>query len=501
MNASTRAAKTKAERPVKGLRRCWRQMPIRWRLTIWYGGSMGLLLIGFSVLVWTMTSGWIQQQLDMELREELAELQQAIDDSTTDESLRDNVGLWSKLHEPHGFEFELRTTEDRLLMRSQLLTAADAELSVVAGRGQEARSVEISGIGRRRVLFVHTTVLGVPRELWISATEDGHRSLLKQLLFALVFAGAIAKICAAVGGYFLSRRALRPVESIAATAASISASQLTGRIVPHNHYDELGQLSHTINSMLDRLDDSFSELKRFTADAAHELRTPLTLLRNELEVCLRKPRTEAEYRAALTRALGDTERICGLSEQLLELSRGDSGQLMTRDDVPIAALLTDVVAHFQPVAIQKDVTVELDDSLRCSIASDDEDSVLTSGVAVSGDCLLLRRLFLNVVDNAVKYTPAGGWVKIEGHSAADEIRITIQDSGRGIAAEHLPHIFERFYRVDNSRATTTGGTGLGLAICRSIAEAHGGTISLSSVVGSGTQVTICLPAKMLAENH
>lgn len=454
---------------------------------------MGLLLIGFSVLVWTMTSGWIQRQLDMELREELCELQQAIDDSTDDHSLKGNVSLWAELHEPHGFEFEIRAVGGDLLMQSQTLTDADTALSVFAGRGKEPCSLNIPAVGRRRVLFVNSTVIGEPCQLWISATEEGHRSLLRQLLFALLFAGAIAKICAVAGGYFLSRRALRPVESIAATAASISASQLTGRIVPHNQYDELGQLSHTINSMLDRLDESFSELKRFTADAAHELRTPLALLRNELEVCLRKPRSAEEYRSALTSALEDTHRVCALSEQLLELARGDAGRLNAGDDVPIAALLNDVATHVQLAAMQKGVTITLDDSLGGVSAGEGEESELANGVTVLGDCLLLRRLFLNVVDNALKFTPEGGWVRIEGRSTAEEILITISDSGPGIAPEHVPHVFERFYRVDDSRATATGGTGLGLAICRNIAESHGGTISVSSTPGSGTQVCISLP--------
>jgi len=442
-----------------------------------------------------MTNEWLISQADLELTEELAELLESIDSSSDGAALRQNIDVWSELHEPYGFDYEIRTEDGRLLMQSQRLAHAGESLSTAASSVGTVQSRDVPELGRLRVQETAITVLGNPRRLWIAVSQSEQQQLLHQLATVLLTAGLVVMLGAAGGGYLLSRRALRPVDEITRTAALISSNRLDERIAVENPHDELGRLASTLNTMLDRLDQSFGELKRFTADAAHELRTPLTLLRNQLEVCLRKSRSAADYEETLRSALDDTQRICRLAEQLLELARGDSeSQPVATDPVPLAALLTDVVTQLDRIARPNDVTIELDESLTCSAFDDDDNaSSFADGVAISGDCARLRRLFVNLLDNAVKHTPAGGSVRVHSETISSMIRVTIEDSGCGISAEHLPHIFDRFYRADDSRVTATGGTGLGLAICRSIVEAHSGTIEVTSEPGQGTQVLVSLP--------
>lgn len=470
------------------------QLPIRWRLTIWYAGSLCLLLVGFSGLVWAMTNSWLLSQVDLELTEELAELQESIDSSSDETTLQENVDGWSQLHEPYGFDFEIRTEDGALLMRSQRLTQVGESLDTGTAPVETVYSHDLPKLGRLRVKETAITMLGHQRRLWIAVTEAEQQRLLDRLGMVLLIAGVVVMAGAAGGGYFLSRRALRPVDEITATAAMISANRLSNRIVVENPHDELGRLALTLNTMLDRLDGSFAELKRFTADAAHELRTPLTLLRNELEVCLRKSRSADDYEQTVRSALDDTQRMCRLTEQLLDLARGDSNSQTANDPVPLAALMKDVVSQLDSNARLADVTIELDGCLKCAVSTDEgEELSLVNGVAISGDCIRLRRLLFNLLDNAVKYSPNGGHIRIYAETINQRVRIIVEDSGCGISPNHLPHIFDRFYRVDGSRASTTGGTGLGLAICRSIVEAHGGIIDITSEPGRGTQVTVSLP--------
>ncbi len=472
------------------------QMSIRWRLTIWYASSLCLLLIGFSVIFWSMTNAWLTSQSDAELDEELVELLDSIHISNDDMSLTTNVGDWSRLHEPYGFEFEIRSADGTILMRSERLTHAEVSLNTIQPAPDTITNYLAPGVGLLRVKDVDVEVLGQPKQLWIAMSQVEQQTLLRQLSGVLFTAGLVVMFGAIAGGYLLSRRVLHPIDQITKTAERITANGLDSRITIENPHDELGRLVQTLNMMLDRLDLSFAELKRFTADAAHELRTPLTLLRSQLEVTLRQARSDEEYERALRSALDDTQRVCSLAEQLLELTRGDDdNRLATNDSVPVAALIADVVAQLKPLAEAKGVVIEVDPSLAwTSREYEGKGTDPTSAVAVSGDCVRLRRLFLNVLENAVKYTPAGGQVRLHADTSQDAVTIHVVDSGCGITEEHLPRVFDRFYRVDRSRTTTTGGTGLGLAICRSIAEAHSGTIEISSTPTEGTDVAVFLPA-------
>jgi heavy metal sensor kinase len=301
----------------------------------------------------------------------------------------------------------------------------------------------------------------------------------RELLFTFLLTGPLALLAAVGGGYFLARRALAPVDRITATANQITADQLSRRIEFPNPDDELGALGQTLNRMIGRLEQSFAEMQRFTADAAHELRTPLAVIRNEAEVALRAPRSPESYCQVLENLLEEVNRLSKVAEQLLFLSRQDAGlQPPTQEELVTEDLLQDVVGNMQLVAQEKGVSLVLQENVPCRIMS---------------NARQLRRALYNLLDNALKYTQPPGRVTVLGVASANHWQVTITDTGIGIPPEHLPHVFERFYRVDPARAGDGGGAGLGLAICRSIIQGLRGRIDLESQAGRGTTVRVIIP--------
>jgi heavy metal sensor kinase len=287
-------------------------------------------------------------------------------------------------------------------------------------------------------------------------------------------------LLASLGGYWMSRRALAPVDEITQSARSISAQNLAMRLVVPQTGDELERLATTLNEMLSRLDAAFQRITQFTADASHELRTPVSVMRTSAELALRKPRTEAEYRDAMSQILAETEKVSRLIEQLLLLARADSSSTT----IPIARTnLNDILEKVWRQAS----TLPESKNLKS------EQFIPQAPVWVRGDPASLERLFLILVDNAVKYTSDGGRIELR-LSIDDGFAVTeIRDTGIGIAPEDIPHIFDRFYRADRARSRETGGTGLGLAIGRWIADAHGGEIRVQSKPSKGSSFQVRLP--------
>jgi heavy metal sensor kinase len=269
-----------------------------------------------------------------------------------------------------------------------------------------------------------------------------------------------------------------------ADADQITASRLDRRLDIPNPNDELGRLGATLNGMIGRLERSFEEIRRFTADAAHELRTPLTVMRNVAEVALRSPRQPEQYCRVISDMLEEVERLTRLAEQLLFLCREDAGLIpLAATRMQLDDLVRDAAEHMSVVAAAKGLTLEWGRLAACPIR---------------GDADQLRRLLFNLLDNAIKFTPAGKIVRVALEQSEGEARIVVEDTGIGIPAEHLPHVFKRFYRVDPARGQEMDGTGLGLAIGRSIAEAHGGHLTIESTVGQGTRVTVAVPMRTSA---
>jgi heavy metal sensor kinase len=285
-----------------------------------------------------------------------------------------------------------------------------------------------------------------------------------------------------MGGYWMSRRALAPVDAITLEAKAIGADNLSQRLAVPKTGDELQRLSETLNEMMGRLDQAFQRVTRFTADASHELRTPLALMRTTAELALRGKQPEKEYREALEQILSELERTSQLVENLLLIARADSGgSKLHTSDIDLTQAVREACLQATPLFQAKHIKFE--------------SHLPDRPIAVRGDAQALRGLFLILIDNAVKYTPPEGSVTVSACETNKTAVVTVADTGIGIPPEDLPRIFERFYRVDKARSREQGGAGLGLSIGRWIVEAHGGTINIESDPGGGTTVHVGLPTR------
>ncbi|HSR09827.1 MAG TPA: heavy metal sensor histidine kinase [Thermodesulfobacteriota bacterium] len=297
------------------------------------------------------------------------------------------------------------------------------------------------------------------------------------LTMAAIF--PVALLLAGGGGWLLARRALRPVDQMAEAARRISAEHLATRLEDTGANDELSRLAKTLNEMLSRLDASFRQIRQFSADASHELQTPLTILKGEIEVALRSARKPEEYERVLRSSLEEIERIARLVDGLLLLARADAGVLrMDIRPTDLKRVAEQVYGQATVLAEKKGVDLRLGTVEEISVPADPE---------------RLRRVLLNLVENAVKYTPCGGRVTISLGRRGDRAAVRVRDTGMGIAPEERERIFDRFYRSADARARGEGGAGLGLCIARSIVEAHRGTIEVESAPGQGSTFTVLLP--------
>jgi two-component system OmpR family sensor kinase len=291
-------------------------------------------------------------------------------------------------------------------------------------------------------------------------------------------------LLASVGGWVLARRALKPVDEITQAARRISGENLAGRVQETGTGDELDRLGKTLNDMLGRLDDFLGQIRQFSADAAHELQTPLTILKGEIEVALRSPRSPEEYQRVLHSSLEEIERISSLVAGLLLLARADRGVLRL---------------DLQPLELPK-ILAEVGDQVR--LLAENHGVSLDYGVmepaVIQGDGEHFKRLLLNLMDNAIKYTPPGGRVTLSLRCEEKWAHVTVSDTGLGLTADEQAQIFNRFYRAAAARSQGGGGAGLGLSIAQSIAAAHGGKIEVASAPGQGSTFTISLPADCTA---
>jgi two-component system heavy metal sensor histidine kinase CusS len=289
----------------------------------------------------------------------------------------------------------------------------------------------------------------------------------------------LALALSAVVGYGIARRGVRPLERIARTARDITSTRLDSRIDHSRLPAEVASLAITFNEMLGRLQESFERLSRFSADIAHELRTPVSNLRGETEVALKRARTPDEYRETLASSLEEYERLTRLIDSLLFLARAEHPETrIARERLNVARELWTVVEFHEATAAERGVVLRVD---------------APPTLEVEADRTLFQRAVGNLLANALAYTPSGGTVTVRGVAEGPYCQIHVVDTGQGVAAEDLPHVFDRFYRADKSRATTAGNLGLGLAIVRSIARLHGGRVELTSQIGHGTQATLIFP--------
>ncbi len=465
-------------------------MSIRARLTLWYGGILALLLVLFGGALYGILQGSLLTNVDRTLADTAREVQTGVRRqvrlTVPDLNLLEVVEVPRDVFAAPGIFVQI-------LYPSRAIAVASANLRgqplpdlseqvwerVLAGQ-VDVRTVE-AGSARLRMRSELILFEGRPAPLILQVAES-LRSVdeaLQSLLQLLLFAGVLGLLLAIVGGALLARQALAPIARVTSTVRRIAATEDLGERVPQPQVqDEVGQLILTYNEMLDRLQRLFRGQQRFIADVSHELRTPLAAIRGNLEVLQRGAQAEP---AMLREALSDIERevvrLARMVADLLALARADAGVHLERRPVELDRLLLEVYREARQLA----------QGIELRLGSEDQ-------VAVLGDEDRLKQLLLNLVDNSLKYTPAGGTVTLSLYREGPWACVAVADTGRGISSEDLPHIFERFYQGQGEGRRS--GMGLGLSIARWVADEHGGHITVESQEGRGSTFTVWLPSSL-----
>jgi two-component system, OmpR family, sensor kinase len=476
---------------------------VRIRLTLWYTGVLALVLILLAVVTYLFYARDIWQRIDSNLFELSdafvatfhAELGLQTDQEAVKSAAREAI-----------VEHRFRDTVFALLEPDGEVLASSLELPAVGGSKEQIgpeifRSDSFQSLAMRPRLpasllrnvaggkagfRAYTRPLNVDGESYrLVAMQSLHprRELLEDVRNTFLWIIPIALVLASVGGYFLARKSLAPVVAMAIQAQSMGAQNLQGRLAVPNRRDELGQLALSFNQLLDRLDQAFERQRRFISDASHELRTPVAILRGEADVTLsRSDRSPEEYRESLAILRDESQRLMHIIEDLFTLTRADAGQYpIALREFYLDELTGEILHQARSLVIPKQI------ALKSSIEPE---------LLFRGDEALLRRLLLNLLENAIKYTPVGGAIHLKVGKDANKFVVSVTDSGLGIPPDLRERIFERFFRVDKARAraeSDTGGAGLGLSIARWIAEAHDGRLVVSRSDATGSTFTATFP--------
>jgi heavy metal sensor kinase len=461
-----------------------RPQSIRTRLTVWYVS----VFAGVLLLFWGLTGSFLFFQLRSQLDH------YAIQDVETIEGLLyfDAAGRLILHEDYHNHPesrqvlerlVEVRSPDGNVLYRNERLhnqALGGAPLPGEGEGGYSPRTVRLADGTPVRMVSRRHVMDGHPLMIRLAYSEEPIRSRFDELALASLFAMPIVLALAGLAGYLLAQRVLAPLEEMACRAEQITSERLDERLPTGEVGDELGHLARVFNGLLARLEQSFEQLRRFTSDASHELRTPLTSIRSVGEVALQKDGGREDYRDTIGSMLEEVNRLTALVDSLLTISRADAGRIQLHPTAFSAMDLAREAAGLFDVLIEEksqQIAVEGDESLR-----------------ITGDRVFLRQAVVNIIHNAVKYSPSGGAISVSVHDDPEgKVRLDIVDSGPGIPPEHADKIFDRFYRVDESRSREAGGAGLGLAIAQWAVRLHGGDIYLRSRQGQGSMFQICLP--------
>jgi heavy metal sensor kinase len=454
---------------------------IKFRFTIWYLLVLAVLLIALSAGVYFYLSRSLYQSLDDSLILRSSQLSNipAILESIRQGEFQEELGEIVILYFYSGDQLaEVSPRGINITLSHELISQAIAGTSLFTTI-QTAESEGLRLLAVPMIISISGPPPGIqPAALVIARSTKQIDQALAGLLRTLITAVPLALALAAGGGIFLARRALKPVGKIAQTAQEIEETDLSRRINV-NTKDELGRLAATLNAMIGRLEKAFQRQKQFTSDASHELRTPLAVIEAESSLALQKERPSSDYRQSLEIISQESRQMSSLIDQLLTLARADAGKEQWNfTEVNLGKLISNLSTDVEILCQEKGLTFQLDQ---------------LQDLVVKGDEARLRELFMNLMDNAIRYTPAPGTVSVSLRREGQMAVVAITDTGIGIPAEDIPFIFERFYRADKSRSRAEGGTGLGLAICRYIAEAHGGKIEVESQVRAGSTFSVWLP--------
>jgi two-component system, OmpR family, sensor kinase len=456
----------------------------RLRITAWYVAFFSLLFVLFGVFLYGVLARGLAGRVDETLTSEADTAVALLEDEMVEEN-----GDTLKAATAAVGGMRLRGSRVAVLLGGRLLAASapagPGEFeAIAAGSGAPAARAVLATVPRfgRHGVRVASRVMAIGgNRFLILAVQplDAIAADLELVRRVLFLALPLLVAVAAIGGYLLATRSLRPLNWMAAQAREITGSSLHKRLEIGHAAEELAAMAASFNELLARLDRSFETMRRFVADASHELRTPLAVIRGEADVALSHERGSAEYRESLEIVLDEARRLSRLVDDLLNLARADAGNTRLQiEEFYFNDLVGECCRSLQSVAAARGV--ELD----CRPAED---------LPFRGDEELLRRLVLNLLDNAIRYTPPGGKVSASVEDGGPQLRVRICDTGPGIPPEAAPYVFERFYRADKARSREDGGFGLGLAIVKWIAEAHHGTVELASRPGAGTIATVTLP--------
>lgn len=468
-------------RPAPARTRLWHTL--RFRFAVWTAGLLLIVLVGFGTVIYLSMAGSLFASVDEALKLNASQAATVVEVEGGQLDLPDSFLEGRATAELRGRNFVMRVLNpDGGVVRTagaypSLPVTGD---SLDAARQQVADLSTLTDPASGDAVRLYTApIIHDGRTVGIYQVGQALTDVqdtLGRLRRALLIGVPALVLVAGWGGYLLAARTLSPIDAITRTAQRISAEDLSARLDLPPTDDEVGRLAATFDGMLARLDAAFRRERQFTADASHELRTPLAAMQTILDVTREKRRTADEYERALGDLADETARLRGLAESLLLLERTNGHRALARELVDLSTLLGDVTDSLRPLAENKGL------ELSCAAPP---------GLTVMGDMDGLIRLFANLVDNAIKYTHKGH-VAVTARRLPDAgVEIKVTDTGIGIPPEHLPHIFERFYRVEQSR--TTDGMGLGLAIAQEIARSHGGRLAVESAVGQGTTLTVALP--------
>jgi heavy metal sensor kinase len=477
---------------------------VRVRLTFWYTTVLAFVLLLVAAVTYFIYSRNSEQRTDSDLVELsdafVTTLQAELKDQEGPESLK-SAGIEAILeHRFRDHIFILLDASGKPVASSWDLPAAAPPdrftLARALSESASPRSVQASP--RPGSVFItlrggRDGYRGFSRKISLDDQSctvialqslHAHQEMLEDIRATFALTIPIALLLASAGGYFLARKSLAPVVAMSSQAGRIGAANLHERLAVQNEKDELGHLAQSFNSLLDRLSESFERQRRFMADASHELRTPVAILRGEAEVALsQQARSQEEYRESLGVLHHEAERLTHIVEDLFTLTRADAGQYPLQPrDFYLEELVGECVHSARTLALAKKISLNFGEASESPLRADES---------------LLRRMILNLLDNAIKYTPEGGHVTVTCHRVGDEYVLSITDTGGGIPADLQPRIFERFFRADKARSraeTDGGGAGLGLSISRWIAEAHHGRLELTRSDAGGSTFTAYLPA-------
>lgn len=466
----------------------WQRQSFKLRLTLWYAAAISLVLAFFAVVVYEIVEHRMEGEIDRQLRIDFDIVEAQLEVTETGEVQWPVRGA----HGDEGFArlfawFEAWSEDGQLLLRHWPVPESQIKSSLTTPSAStlQFRDYELEDDLHVRLMERPARLHGRGIVLRMFRDQSGMHLILRQIVEVFAFTLPFAVALASIGGYLLARRSMSPVGEMAVQARRITSESLQARLPNPNPHDEFGQLATVVNETLARLESSFEELKRFTADASHELRTPLTALRAVGEVALRRPDDPRALREALQSMLEEAQRLTELTEALLTLARTESGYSHVRtEDVDAVEIAREVASSLNVLAADKKQHLEFGG-----------ESTLIARV----ERTLLHQALMNIVHNAIRYSPEDAHIVVRAERRSGDAILEVIDEGPGIDWEHRAKVFDRFFRVDRGRSRNEGGYGLGLAIAKACVERQGGRVEVEGGNTRGSIFRIRLPAAHRAE--